>query len=60
MMSSRSYKAAASIDAALAELHRGANSKFDPAVVDAVDAEVRASAAAAAHAELTAGTHAPA
>jgi diguanylate cyclase (GGDEF)-like protein len=48
MTSTRPYKAAASSAEALAELHRCVNSQFDPAVVDALDAAVRASATAAA------------
>ena len=44
--SSRPYRAAASSAEALAELHRCANSQFDPAVVEALDAVVAESAAA--------------
>lgn len=60
MTSARPYKATASSAEALAELHRCANSRFDPAVVDAVDAAVRASETATAGAAGAAGIHAPA
>jgi diguanylate cyclase (GGDEF)-like protein len=60
MTSARPYKAAASSAEALAELHRCANSQFDPVVVDAVDAAVRASATAATGVEPAAAIQAPA
>ena len=60
MTSERPYKAAASSAEALAELHSCANSQFDPAVVDALDAVVRDGAAAAAAAEPAAAISAPA
>jgi two-component system cell cycle response regulator len=44
MTSERPYQAASSSAEALAELHRCANSQFDPAVVDALNAVVRESA----------------
>ena len=45
MTSARPYQAAVSAAAALAELHRCAGSQFDPAVITALDAAVRTSAA---------------
>jgi diguanylate cyclase (GGDEF)-like protein len=60
MTSTRPYKAAASSDEALAELHRCADSQFDPAVVEALDAAVRASATAAPGVEPAAAISAPA
>jgi diguanylate cyclase (GGDEF)-like protein len=59
MTSARPYKAAASSAEALAELHRCANSQFDPVVIDALDAAVRASATEAAGVEPIAVTQAP-
>ncbi len=60
MTSARPYKAAATSAEALAELHRCANSQFDPAVVEAVDAAVRASASAAPGVEPAADIPEPA
>jgi len=60
LTSARPYGAAVSSDEALAELHRCANSQFDPAVVDAVEAAVRVSATAAAAVEPAAGICTPA
>jgi len=59
MTSMRPYEAAVSSADALAELHRCANSQFDPAVVDALDAAVRASESAPADLQPAAGIHAP-
>ena len=59
MTSTRPYKAAVSSSEALAELHRCANNQFDPAVVDAFDAVVRASATETTGVEPAAGVRAP-